>query len=223
MIKNRKKVEAFILKYIEKLLPKSGNYELYKNLFKEMNNKEFHSFMERLRKGDLILQIIAPNEAKQKLSVVRNMKVAKELGVDFFQQVYDVDKGTGLEYLTPQKNMVYHLPIRRTRQTLLKGISVAADSKKRNPITNQVTGDSKGGKITFPEIQVLHGLGMKDSLLELMSVRGGNLTQANARRAYIHKYGKVSRKDLDALGGLTGATASLDAIFKAAHIKMKGI
>ncbi len=222
MNKNRKKIEEHVLKFIDKIIPDNINKELYIKLFKKTSDVEFHNLMLKLKSGKLILPIIVANDASVKLSTERNFKVAKELGVEFFQQSYNKSVDGKIEYLTPQKNLVFDLPVRRASQTLLKGLSTATSSKKRNPITGQASGDSSAAKITMPELQILQGLGLEKTMMELMSVRGGNTVKANARRAYIHKYGIVRQSDLDKFPGESGSTTTLRAIFKAAHIKMKG-
>ena len=222
MNKNRKKTEEFIIGIIDKLVSGSDNKQLYIDLFKRMNDKEFHSYMEKLRNGKQIISIFVPNYSDSKLSLERNLNVGKSLGIEFFQQVYMTTEDGDVEYLSPQKNLVYHMPCRRTAQHLLKGISVPDDSKKRNPITNQVTGSSAGGKITMPEVQVLNGLGMKHILKELMTTRGGDVGESNAMRAYIHKYGMVRKADVERFATGTGSTKTLKSFLRASHIDMKG-
>jgi hypothetical protein len=220
-MKKRKEIENYIIDHINKIDPSGTNGDLYKKMFKDMTDKEFDALMKKLEKEEVVLQMIASDGKKDLVDLDRNFSIAKDFGVSFFQKIYNKDGDT--EYLSPQENLVYDLPVRRTRQTLLKGLSYAENSKKRNPLTKQVTSSSKGGKITYPEVQILHGLGMENTLKELMNVRGGNVTAANARRAYIHKYGIVKREDIEKFGGMTGATKTLETFWKSAHIKMKGV
>jgi len=86
MSKNRKKTEEFILKYIKKITNTDFNVNLYKDLFKSMNDKEFDEFMTKLKNNETILQVIVPHDTKTtKITLENNIKVAKELGHDFFQ------------------------------------------------------------------------------------------------------------------------------------------
>jgi len=57
---NRKKTEAYILKYVDKIAQGGQNKELYSNLFKSMSDKEFNNFMLGLKSGKVTLSIIVP-------------------------------------------------------------------------------------------------------------------------------------------------------------------
>jgi hypothetical protein len=211
----RKDTEEYILKYIDKIAPNGVNKQLYVDLFKSMNNSQFDKFMNDLRIGNINLSVIAPNGGDVKLSVDNNIKIAKELGYEFFQHI---DVGGEFPYRTPNTYMVYRLPIRRAAQLLTKKISIPTDSKSIDLTTGQVTGKSKSSKITMPEIQILAGLGLSDSIKELMKVRGGNLTQMNAANKLLMTQGSVSQKVLDSYGGDVVSTKTLKAYFIASHI-----
>jgi len=211
----RKETEEFILKYIDKIASGGDNKQLYIDLFKSMNNNQFEKFMNDLRTGKLNLAVIAPNGGNVKLTVNNNLKVAKELGYDFFQHI---DIGGDFPYRTPNKYMVYRLPIRRAAQLLTKKISIPTDNKSIDLTTGQVTGKSKSSKITMPEIQILAGLGLNDSIKELMTTRGGNLTRANAANKLLLTQGSVSSKVLDSYGGKVVSTETLKSYFIASHI-----
>ena len=211
----RQDAEAIILEYIDKIAPGGQNKQLYVDLFKSMNNNAFDKFMNDLRTKKISLSVIAPNGGDVKLTVKNNMKVAKELGYDFFQHI---DIGGEVPYRTPNKYMVYRLPIRRAAQLLTKKISIPTDSKSIDLTTGQVTGKSKSAKITMPEIQILAGLGLNDSIKELMTTRGGNLTRMNASNKLLLNQGSVSAKVLDSYGGKVVSTETLKSYFIASHI-----
>jgi len=216
----RKQAEDFILKWIKKITKSDKNVQLYKDLFKRMNNKEFEEFMEKLEKEEIILNIIVPHDGFDgKITIEENYKLAKELGFDFFQHLL-IEREDGTYIKTPDKYEILLLPFRRTKQTIDKGISVSDDAKRIDMLTGQVTGDSQASKLTYPELQVLVGLGLQDSLIELMRDRGGDLGAARALIGALSKYGRVSRKLIDMYSTGTLSTKSLKAYFVGMHLKV---
>lgn len=219
MAGDRKNTEAFILKYIEKIAPGGENQELYKNLFKGMSNKEFDDFMVNLRDDKQTLSIIVPNGSNIDISVDNNIKVGKELGRSFFQHLNFSGDNETPPYKTPNKYLVFKLPVKRAAQLLSKKISIPENSKSFDLTTGQVTGKSRSSKITAPEIQMLTGMGLKDSVKELLKYRGGDMGSLYALNNALYKQGHVDHKTLDYYSTGVVSTKTLDSYFKASHIK----
>lgn len=218
MIKNRKKTETFIINTINKIAG-SKNKKLYSDLFESMSDKEFDNFMKDLKNNKITLSVVASNLEKMVLNVERNIKIAKSLGYDFFQQLKITGDNSMPDYLTPNKYLVMNLPVRRASQLLIKKISIPSDDKSIDLTTGQVTGKSSGSKLTMPEIQVLAGMGIKDSIKELMKVRGGDLGSKNAMSALLIKQGSVSQKVLEQYATGVVSTQTLSSYLNAMHIK----
>lgn len=215
---NRKSAEAFIVKYIEKLMPGSENTTIYKNMFKNMSDTQFDEFMMKLKSGSNKLAIIAPNFGKQKLNVSRNLEIAEELGHNFFQKIWVGAFGTRPRYLTPIPYMVVDLPLRRQAQLLIKKISIPEDNKTVDTLTGQPTGSSKGSKISYPEIQVLAAMGLDQSLLELLKFRGGDTKGFIAMNKMISLRGGVSLNAIERFAGGVESTKTLKAFLTAMHL-----
>lgn len=218
MIRNRKKTEEFIIKQIDTIAPGGFNKKLYEDLFAKMSNKEFEDFMFDLQKKKITLSIIMPNTEKSTLDIDRNIKIAKELGYDFFQRIKFTGNKDLPDYITPNKYLVFSLPIRRAAQLLSKKISIPSDDKTIDLTTGQVTGDSKGSKLTMPEIQVLTGMGLKHSIVELLRDRGGDLGAKNAMSTLLFKQGSVSQATLAQYATGVVSTKTLSTYLKAMHI-----
>lgn len=218
-MKNRKKVEDFILKWIDKITKSKENVELYKNTFKKMNDKEFDTLMNNLRNGD-ILNVIIPHDISKNISVENNLKLAKELGIDFFQKVSFKTNDDLPRVLSNEKMFVSLMPFRRTKQTSDKGVSVSENSKKVDLLTGQVTGDSRSSKISFPELQLLNGMGMKDSIKELTVYRSGDTGAMRAMRQSMLKYGRVNSDVIENYSTGTVGSKTLKAYFTAMHLKI---
>lgn len=187
---NRKPTEELLLNYINKIAGKD-NYNLYKELFNKLSDKEFDTLMSNLRDNKTTLSIIVPNGSKTNISIENNYKIAKELGYNFFQHLEIEGDPDIPNYTTPNKYIVLKLPIKRLAQLLSKKISIPEDNKTLDLLTGQVTGKSKGSKLTFPEVQVLNGLGLKDTIKELVKLRGGDIGSMNAMNMMIYKTGVV--------------------------------
>jgi hypothetical protein len=221
----RKETEKFIIDWIYKITQSKKNVQLYENMFKDMNNDQFEKFINKLENGELVLQVIIPLDGFDgKVDLKRNYKLAKELGFEFFEHILmgPIDNGPDgkiPKYKTPNKYMVIDLPFRRTKQTLEKGLAVAESTREIDMLTGQVRNDDKVSSISFPELQVLVGMGLKDSLIELMRDRGGDLTSKTIMLNSLSKYGRISRKivDLYAEGALS--TKSLKNYLTGMHLK----
>lgn len=216
----RIKVENFIIDYISKLVTGPENVNLYKHLFNSMDNKEFHSFMEDLRDEKKFLSIIIPNgNNKIKVDVQNNMKLAKELGFEFFQKLHVTNDPALPDHLTPNEYMIIKLPVRRAAQLVSKKISIPTDNKSVDMFTGQVTGKSKGAMLTNPELQILLGLGLKDSIKELMKMRGGDTGEASAMNNMIFAQGQVSQRVAEGQSSEVTSKKTLKSYFNGMGIR----
>lgn len=219
MSKNRKKVESFILTYIGKIMPGNENTDIYKKLFANMSDSDFDVFIDELDKGTRYLSIIAPNFYKDRLSVDNNLKIAEELGHNFFQQLWIQGKGDIPTHLTPVSYLVIDLPLRRASQILIKKISVPENNRTVDIMTGQPTGESKGARISHPELQVAAAMGLEKSLIELMKYRGGDAKGGMALNAMLNKYGTANLSTLNNYASGVESTKTLKTFLTAAHLK----
>jgi hypothetical protein len=219
-MKNRKKAEEFILSYIDKIdLGEKRNTKLYKDLFKGMSDNEFENFMSGLRNKTITLSMIVPNGGDVKITVENNFKIAKELGHEFFQNIRITGQVDLPDFITPIKHLTYILPIRRAAQLLSKKISIPESDKSIDMLTGQVTNKSKSSKITMPEIQMLIGMGLKDSVRELLKIRGGDIQANNAMNMMLYKQGSASQAAIEPYSSGVESTKTLKAYLNASHIK----
>ena len=217
-IKNRKKTEEYILKYIGKMTTDKDNLALYTKLFSETSDKDFDKFMISLRDGENILQAVYKHFGKNIVSVDKLIDIASELGLDLFTKVNLVSEDGSFTYVPNIEYLVVALPTRRTTQSLDKGIRVADNNRKRDAITGQVTGDSKATKISYPETVLINAIGLENTLNELLVTKGGDLGASAAMNAYLYKYGKVSHKDIEQYATGVESTGAMIEFFRAAHL-----
>lgn len=210
--------ENMVIKYIDKIIPGSNNKKLYEGLFKSLTDSEFKQFVKDLENNKLHLVFISPNYSDKNLSVENNLKIAKELGHDFFQKVWIGPTNTEPKYLTNIKFLVYDLPIRRTAQITMKKINIPENNNTMDLLTGQPTGASKGSKLTYPEIQILMGGGFENTLAELLKNRGGDIGSNNAMNALLIQNGSASQEVANRYATGVESTKTLNNYLKAMHI-----
>jgi len=218
MAGNRAKAEAIILKYIKRLSPKSSNDSLYKELFANMSDKDFEAFISDLESGKRFLSIIEPNGLNTGLSVENNLAIAEEIGHKFFQKLWIEGKEDEPAYLTPIEYLVVDLPVRRASQLLIKKIKVPEHNRIVDTLSGQPTGESKGAKISYPELQVCAAMGLENSMVELMKYRGGDLKGNKAYNAMLSQLGTTNLTTLSNYSSGVESTATLKTFLNCMHL-----
>lgn len=216
---NRKAAEAIIVEFVDKLTPGTENANIYRSIFKTLDDKAFDAFMTSLETGKQKLAIIVPNFTKNKLSIDRNYQIAKELGHEFFQRLWIEGKDDTPTYLTPNKYMVLDLSVRRASQLLVKKISVPKHNRVIDSLTGQPTGESKGAKISYPELQVCAAMGLEHSMVELMKYRGGDARGQAALNGMLSKYGRVNQAAVSGFASGVESTNTVKTFLTCAHLK----
>lgn len=219
MNSKRMRTEEFILEMIEKLAPGGANKKIYKDYFDGLSDAEFHQYMLDLESGKKFLTVVAPNLSDVNISTANNLKLAKELGHDFFQRVWIGKRGSIPEHLTPVKHLVVDLPLRRASQMLTKKLKVPENNKVVDALTGQPTGESKGSKISYHELRVLSAMQLDNTTIELMKYRGGDVRGYSAMNGMINRYGKASLKTLANYASGVESTRTLKTLLTSAHIK----
>lgn len=219
MAGNRKEAESWLLTYIKKLTHSEPNVEIYKKFFASMNDKQFEQWIDDLDTGKKFLTVEMPNFGDEDLVVQNNLSLGEEIGLEFFQQLWIEGKGDVPTHLTPIKYMILDLPYRRASQLLTKKISVPKNNKVIDSLTGQPTGESKGAKISFPELQVLTSMGLEQSTIELIKYRGGDNRGRAALTGMVSKFGKVRLDSLKPYASGVESTFLLKTFLTSAHLK----
>jgi hypothetical protein len=211
-----KDVQQWITNFVESILPGGGNKEMYEALFKNMTEKDFKEYMRVVEERGY-LDIIVPNMTKAKLSTERNIEIAKKLGHNFFERLIMKEKDRS--YMSSVEYMILQLPVRRQSQHSIKGISTSEDNRQLDQLSGQATGDSKGARISYPEMQILYGMGLSTSLVELLKTRGGDIGMFNAARAMASKTGAISMAAIADRATGVESTKALHTFLTCAHLK----
>lgn len=215
---NRKKAEEFILQFLHDIEPTNYNVELYKTIFKNMSDKDFDSYMKDIRDEKKYLVIFKPMYKANSITVENNLKIAEKYGLEFFEHLIFTNNPDVPDHKTPIKYLVIDLPYRRQSQTLDKKISLPDHNKVIDELTFQPTGESKGAKISYPELQVLIGMGLDNTISELIKYRGGDRGGFNAYNAMFLRYGNANLKTLSEYSTGVESTKTLKTYLIAAHL-----
>ena len=218
MAQDRKKAEKVLLSLIEDIEGGKVNRGLYERLFASMSDIEFDSFVEQVESGETIISLIAPNAGDFTLDVERSMNVGEKLGVKFFQKLILTDPMTGEVSKTPLEYLVVHLPVRRQNQHLIKKQSIPKSGKVIDHLSGQVTGESKGGRVSLPELLVMESKGLDDNLMELIKIRGGDDKAYRGMLEQIENTGSFSIEPLLALNSKPTSTETLKSFLLACHL-----
>jgi len=219
MAKNRKAAQDTILKWVNEILPGEHNQKCYQALFDSMDDDQFDDWIQKLKRGEIRLCIIAPNQSESRLTVENNLRVAEMIGHNFFQKIWmDGKQGTS-RYLSNVPYLIVDLTIRRQAQLLVKKISIPENNRSVDNLTGQPTGDSKGSKISYPELQILRSHGLDYSITELIKYRGGDMQGFQAMNDSIAKTGKVSLDSISKLGTQVQSTITLSTLLTSMHLQ----
>lgn len=216
---NRHAAEQHILTYIAQLTPNEHNTAIYTKLFASMTDEDFDRFISDLETGKRFLVVIVPNFANSGLNVENNLRIADELGHPFFESIWIESKEEELTYLTPIKYLVVDLPLKRASQLLVKKISVPDHNRVVDTLTGQPTGESKGAKISYPELQVCSAMGLDSTMVELMKYRGGDNKGNIALNNMLSKLGRANLKTLSNYASGVESSKTLKTFLTAAHLK----
>lgn len=218
MAKNRKAAEAVVIKWVDEILPGGGNGAMYKELFASMSDDQFDAWINKLRRREAYVRLIAPNMQDAKLDFSRNLEIAKKMGIRLYQRLWLTDAKTGETTLTPKRYLVTHQTVRRQQQLHSKKSSTPEDNRHIDELTGQPTGPSKGSRLSLPEWQIFSATNRPYSSLELAKLRGGDLRAFNEMNRQISRTGTCNMADILRAGTRVQSTISVGIILKSMAI-----
>lgn len=192
--------------------PSGQNGERYRQMLENMSVKEFDEYIQHLKNGDTQIFMYTPN-IKVNLKQRDIIEGAKKVGVMIEEKLWITDKVTGKKYLTPIAYSILQLPIRRVSQFLLHKMAVPESDKKIDVLTGQVTGDDRSSSITQVEIQSLFARDLKNTLVELVKIRGGDVN------AYANFKRQLSETGEAVLEGLEANTTARSVVMTSVLLK----
>lgn len=222
----RKEATEFILKWIGAIDPTDQhNVALMRSQLEAMSDKQFEDYMRSLlpvpedqASEQEILPYYLPNLNGRKVTIDNNLKIAEAIGHKFYEHIWSEDPQTGVEYLTPNEHLIIDLPIRRQAQLLVKKASIPQDNKSIDELSGQVTGDSKGSKISFPELQAQASQNLEKTIIEQIKIRGGDEVAYREFERQMLESGTVSQDEVVNLGSKVKSTKTLANLLRGMHL-----
>ncbi len=220
---SRQEVTAFIVDAIAGIIPgDSYNAELTKQRLDAMSDTEFDEYIRALAKPETeearstqeILPFYSPNLKDPRITMDSLMAVADKIGHPFFERLWLTDPQTGVVFLTPQKYLVLDMTVRRQAQMLTKKSSIPENARHVDEMSGQVTGKSKGSKISFPELQSQLAQGLEQTLVEEIKVRGGSRTAQVEFDRQLIEHGEASLEDVTESGEVTNSTSTVATLYR---------
>ncbi len=171
------------------------NTTRYKDMFSAMTDKKFDNYMIALRDGKTNLFMYFGN-ITDKVTMNELIAIAKKRKIKLFERLNMYDPDLGRQYKTKHEFMVLTCSIRRLSQYIAHKISLPESDTKVNPTTGQVIPPDKGAKISMIETSILVSKGLDKSAVELLKIRGGDITAYQAAKLQIEESGSANFEEL---------------------------
>lgn len=214
----RQEFEAWWLDFIGRFTDDDFNVKRYQARFARWSDAEFDAWVTACERGECFPDIVVPNFSKSTLTVERNFEIADWLGHSFHERLW-LDEGNDIPpYLSNPSYLVMDLPLRRQAQHLVKKISIPKHNRSIDEFSGQVTGASKGSKLSYPETQILAAKQLDWVITESLKYRGGDLKGFNVMNSMIAKTGSVSLDAIEPYSGVVRSTETLATLLTMMHI-----
>lgn len=208
----RKKVEAFIISYVQKVDPSGLNAGMYRKLLKDMDD----GALDKLCRSPI--PIYAPNGSDVVLDHMKNLDIIRSLGHEPEQFCWLTDPKTGAISKTKYKHLVLPMVYRRQTQLITKKGSFAAHNRTIDTLTGQVAGPSRSSSFSFPQTYVTFTKGNDATIRELLHNRGGDVKAYKVVDRNIRQNGHSSQKFEGSDKTHVKSSVSGGIIFRACHI-----
>ena len=215
---NRKKAEEYLLREL-KNFKDDRLIKLYHSRFKEMSNQEFDDWIRKLETRKAMINIIV-EPGNKKIGLNELIDYSKKLGISIMAKIRIDNKLLNHKSYMNHLQFTGWLPIKRTQQTATKGL-IVAKGNSLDMMSGQVTGTSRPGRMTKPEIEVIAGLGLPHSLTEITNINGGDLGLKSGLEATISQTGRASQEEIKSYSTGVESRKTLQVLFKGMHLDLK--
>lgn len=215
---NRKAATDIAVSLMGELFPKSGNDTQLRQDLERLSDTEFDALMTEIRNGKPMISATLPNLTSPTVKNFDLIKVAKKWGVEFWQHIEMEDPETKEIYTTPLRYMVMRENVPRLQQMIEDKQSIPDDATHVDDLTGQVTGPSKGSRISFQELNNLSSSGVNIGAIELISVRGGDEAANRKLESDIMMTGEGTVEAAKEFGSGVTSTKNFATLLRTAHL-----
>lgn len=184
----------------------------------KLSDSQFNELMEQIRQGKPMISATLPNLLSPVVKNYDLLAVAKKWGVEFFQHIEIEDPETKEVFTTPLRYMVIREVSPRLQQMIEDKQSIPDDNTHVDDLTGQVTGPSKGSRISFQELNNMASTGADVSILELISVRGGDEEANRKLESDILMTGEGTVEAAKEFGSGVTSTKNFASLLRTAHL-----
>lgn len=203
-LKARQEAEKEIISIMEELdKDKNGfNVQYWKNKLKKMSNAQFHDFMQALATDintNLYFQLNTLNKGAKDPEIEEVLEYAKKRKIEMEEYIIMPDENRDnpdMPAVTKNKQLVFIVPVRKHQQMKEKKNKMSSNSSKINPMTGQVTNESKAARFSDNEMFSLNATNQTNTIKEFLGPRGDDPVAFSQMLKQISTYGRFSLKDL---------------------------
>lgn len=199
----RERAEKRFLDLLNEFDKSGANAERWKWKFSCLNDKEFDDFMKKMnqdtRRYHIDLQYNQSDSKNDKIFDISHLeKIAKNHKIKLreyvaFPHLNKDDPDNPVITATPVP--ILYINIRKMQQMVQKKNFSAGTVDSVNPLTGQVTGDSKAASLGDSQTFSLTTTNQHDTIRELLTIRSDNQEGKMKMLDLIEKDGKVNYKD----------------------------
>lgn len=218
--KAREEATKLAVNLIKDLLPKSNNAELTKQRLDSLSDKEFDELMTKFANEEDFLQVIVPvMDDNNRVTYDDCHKVANKYKIDLYSRVWLTEQD-GSSELSNKKSLILYLPLKVQQQLNSKKMSIPKNNDNIDHFTGQVTGkDSKGSRLSYPEVNTLLAMGLTKTVEEFMHFRGGSEKGVKLIEQSVMNNGMASADALKPYSGNVGSTMMLHSYLTAMMLR----
>ena len=180
---------------------KSYNRTVWENKFKNMSDIDFYNLMLEMKKRRgycFSFEANSITDKKHTMNVNKLNKVAKEMGFKLREYVVFPHKNRA----NPDNPVISKTPlpiiaitVKRLQQMLTKKNKTSSDNSVVNPVTGQVTNDSKAARLSNAQTYSLMTSGQPSAIKEYLSIRADDEVAKKQMFKEIEQTGKAKLKN----------------------------
>lgn len=198
--KIRKETEEKIIKFLSEWDKSGYNQDEYRERFSKMSDSEFILWMEKMRDGDAFISFELDGRSSiPSVEFIEN--IGKKYGIELSEYVVMPFRSNdpNKPMVTMTKVPIIKIMVKRLQQLVEKKNSISGDNKSINPLTGQVTGNSKSAKWSNTQTYAATTTNQANVNKEFLGPRADDEVSKKQMIDQIEKYGNVNLSDLDIL------------------------
>lgn len=203
---------------------KSYNRQEWERKFSQMSDNDFNKFMLKIKETRGYNFSFEANSltSKNKMRINKIHQIAEKYGIPLTEYVIFPHKNKdNLDNPMVSKTPlpIIMVTVKRLQQMLAKKNKTTSDSNVVNPVTGQVTGDSKAARLSSPQTYSLITTGQENSVREYLSVRADDNHAKREMFKEIETTGKAHLSNYDISTVNKSSVQTMEVFLKSAGLR----